>query len=64
MSEDGRFSHAKGRIVDNLEIKIGDIFQLDEHRVMCGDATNAEDVAALMGGGVRLRLSTQTRLTG
>lgn len=63
MSEDGRFSHAAGRIVDNLEIKIGDIFQLDEHRVMCGDATNAEDVAALMGG-VRLRLSTQTRLTG
>ena len=51
LSEDGRFSHAKGRIVDNLEIKIGDIFQLDEHRVMCGDATNAEDVAALMGGG-------------
>ena len=37
MSEDGRFSHAKGRILDNLEIKIGDIFQLDEHRVMCED---------------------------
>lgn len=51
MSEDGRFSHAKGRIVDNSEIKRGDIFQLGEHRVMCGDATNAEDVAALMGGG-------------
>lgn len=63
MSEDGRFSHTKGRIVDNSEIKRGDIFQLGEHRVMCGDATNAEDVAALMGG-VRLHSSTQTRPTG
>lgn len=31
--------------------KRGDIFQLGEHRLMCGDATNPDDVAALMEGG-------------
>ncbi len=30
--------------------KVGDIYQLGEHRIMCGDATNARDVGALMGG--------------
>lgn len=29
--------------------KLGDIWQLGRHRLMCGDSTNAEDVAALMG---------------
>lgn len=28
----------------------GDIWQLGRHRLMCGDATDAEDVAALMSG--------------
>jgi DNA modification methylase len=28
----------------------GDIWLLDRHRVMCGDATNPEDIAKLMGG--------------
>ena len=32
--------------------KRGDIWQLGEHRVMCGDSSKAEDVAALMGGGL------------
>ena len=32
--------------------KRGDIWQLGQHRVMCGDSSNAEDVAALMGGGL------------
>ena len=32
--------------------KRGDIWQLGEHRVMCGDSSKAEDVAALMGGGI------------
>ena len=30
--------------------KRGDIFQLGEHRLMCGDATSPDDVQMLMGG--------------
>ena len=30
--------------------KRGEIYALGEHRLMCGDATSAEDVGALMGG--------------
>lgn len=30
--------------------KLGDIWQLGEHRLMCGDSTNSESVARLMGG--------------
>jgi site-specific DNA-methyltransferase (adenine-specific) len=30
--------------------KQGDIYQLGEHRLMCGDSTNADDVEALMAG--------------
>ena len=30
--------------------KLGDIYQLGRHRLMCGDSTSAADVAALMGG--------------
>jgi site-specific DNA-methyltransferase (adenine-specific) len=31
--------------------KLGDIYQIGKHRVMCGDATKDEDVEKLMGGG-------------
>lgn len=31
-------------------VKRGDIWQLGEHRLMCGDSTNADDVARLMDG--------------
>lgn len=31
--------------------KRGDIYQLGDHRLMCGDSTSAEDVQLLMGGG-------------
>ena len=47
-------------ILDNLppesqvetDIKPGDIFQLGEHRLMCGDSTKTEDVKKLMDGAV------------
>lgn len=32
--------------------KLGEIYQLGEHRLMCGDATDAEQMAQLMGGGL------------
>lgn len=31
-------------------VKRGDIWQLGDHRLMCGDSTNADDVATLMSG--------------
>jgi DNA modification methylase len=33
-----------------IAVKRGDIWQLGEHRLMCGDSTNAEDVARLLLG--------------
>ena len=30
--------------------QLGDIWQLGRHRLMCGDSTNAENIARLMGG--------------
>lgn len=32
--------------------KLGDIYQLGNHRLMCGDSTSEEDVKKLMGGGL------------
>lgn len=35
---------------DEPWVKPGDLFQLGAHRLMCGDATNPDDLAQLMGG--------------
>ena len=31
-------------------VKVGDVYQLGRHRLMCGDSTKIDDVAKLMGG--------------
>ena len=38
-------------IPEQPKAKLGDIYQLGEHRLMCGDSTKEEDVEKLMGGG-------------
>ena len=39
---------------DHIEVrcKRGDVWQLGEHRLMCGDSVELEDVKKLMGGGI------------
>ena len=37
-------------IPEQPKAKIGDVYQLGEHRLMCGDSTKEEDVAKLMDG--------------
>lgn len=67
-TEDG-FNIAKAiEEAKTTEIKPGDIYELGEHRMMCGDSLNPEDVAKLMGGGqdiddlLRPALQHRTRL--
>jgi DNA modification methylase len=38
--------------VEEPYVKLGDVWQVGEHRIMCGDSTDAEDVARLLGGAV------------
>ena len=40
------------------DIRRGDLFELGAHRLLCGDATNAEDVRHLLGEAVPLLLVT------
>jgi hypothetical protein len=41
---------------DHIEVrcKKGDVWQLGDHRLMCGDSVSLDDVKKLMGGGQRL----------
>lgn len=34
------------------KVKAGEVWQLGNHRLMCGDSTSAEDVEKLRGGGI------------
>ena len=46
-AEDDDFS---GEGVIEVKCKVGDVWQLGEHRLMCGDSVKLEDVKRLMGG--------------
>lgn len=35
-----------------IRIKTGEVWKLGNHRLMCGDSTNQDDVEKLMGGGI------------
>jgi DNA modification methylase len=45
-------------LTPKYEVKLGDIFQLGTHRVMCGDSTNKEQVSKLLGGGSMVLMVT------
>lgn len=38
-------------VPEEPQSKLGQIYQLGRHRLMCGDSTNPEDVKKLVGGG-------------
>lgn len=40
----------EGNLPEEPVAQFGDIYQLGEHRLMCGDSTNKENVERLMGG--------------
>lgn len=48
--EEDDFDEGKDEI--HVRCKKGDIWQLGDHRLMCGDSTDLETVKRLMGGGV------------
>lgn len=50
ISDDFDVDEAMEANPDTTRVQRGEIWQLGKHRVMCGDSTSKEDVAALMGG--------------
>lgn len=53
-TENDNFNEKKAveEATKKTNVKIGDIYQLGEHRLMCGDSTDIEHVVKLMGGGI------------
>lgn len=49
-SESGDEDNIPETTENEFGVKLGDIYQLGEHRIMCGDSTDAETVAKLMDG--------------
>jgi DNA modification methylase len=39
-------------------MKLGDIWQLDKHRILCGDSTKGENVQKLLGGTIPILMAT------
>lgn len=45
-------------VPDDPYVRAGDLYELGEHRLLCGDATNAEDVTRLLDGAKPTLLAT------
>ena len=52
---------ACGAVPGQTDIKAGDMFQLGRHRLICGDATNPQDIAALTMASTPRSSSTASR---
>jgi len=50
LKEDGFDGKKEHDSITTPESKLGEVYELGRHRVMCGDATKEEDVAKLMNG--------------
>ena len=48
--DDDGWTEADNQKAEEPRSKIGDIYQLGNHRLMCGDSTDPDMVAALMDG--------------
>ena len=49
-AEDDYNAEAEYDKIDNAKTKLGDVYVLGDHRLMCGDSTNKKDVELLMNG--------------
>lgn len=47
---EGRIEDDEIPVVKETRVKLGELWQLDEHRLLCGDCTVKENVDRLMGG--------------